>query len=97
MENIRFIVSEKQYIEIINRYFKCFIPAFKYEKNSRGFYHILQKYCNEDRAISNAKRLVTNYTDHNFSSHHPCTMVHELIEELRHPEDVLKSLSDDGY
>ena len=85
-------ISRKRYIEIINRYFRAFIPTFKYEKNSTDFYHILKKYCNEDQAISNAKRLVSNYTDYNFSSHHPCTMVYNLIEELRHPEDVLKCL-----
>lgn len=79
-------ITRSQYIEIINRHFRDLIHGFKYEKNSDSFYHILKKYCNEDFAVSNAKRLAGNYWDSNYASHKPCTMVFKLIEELNNPE-----------
>lgn len=82
-------VTRKQYIDIINRHFRGLIPGFKYKKNTKDFYQILRKFCKEDFAITNAKRLASIYWGEDYSSHKPCTMVFKLIEELNNPEAFL--------
>ena len=55
---------------------------FKYEKNSKEMYLILNKYGSQENAIKNAKKLENLYFDRSYSNHNPCTKVHNLINEL---------------
>ena len=86
-------ISRKQYIDIINKHFSTLIPGFIYKKNSAEFYHLINQYGDEAFAITNAKRLLGNYSDNNFAAHKPCTMIFALIEELNNPDAVLNQLA----
>lgn len=55
---------------------------FKYRKNSKDMFAILNKFGSQENAIRNAKNLESQYFDRSFSSHNPCTKVHRLINEL---------------
>lgn len=55
---------------------------FKYAKNSKEMFSILNKYGNQENAIRNAEKLETVYYDRSYSNHNPCTKVHKLINEL---------------
>ena len=56
--------------------------GYKYKKNSKEMFSILNSIGNQDFAISNANKLEKLYNDRNFSNHNPCTKVHLLIKEL---------------
>jgi len=60
----------------------CKTSSFKYEKNSKEMYKLLQEFGNEEQAIKWAKNLEGQFSDTNYSSHNPCTKVYELIEKL---------------
>lgn len=64
---------------------------FKYKKGNPDIYSLLQKYGNEDLAKRFAEKLRRKYTDTNYASHKPCTMVDKLVEELEHPEKLLQA------
>ncbi len=55
---------------------------FKYQKNSKEMFSILNQYGSQERAIANAERLEGLYHDRSYSNHNPCTKVHKLINEL---------------
>lgn len=55
---------------------------FKYQKNSKEMFAILNKFGNQENAINNAEKLENLYVDRSFSNHNPCTKVHILINEL---------------
>ena len=55
---------------------------YKYEKNSKEMFSILNQYGSQETAISNAEKLESLYHDRSFSDHNPCTKVHKLINEL---------------
>ena len=65
---------------------------YKYMKNDPNTFSILKIHGNQQQAIDWAKQLKQNYTDECFSTHNPCTRVHELIEELMNPQAVLKRI-----
>jgi len=65
---------------------------YKYFKNDPDTYSVLQSYGNQYQAVQWARKLKETYNDQRYSTHNPCTLVHELIEELVHPEEVLKQL-----
>ncbi len=65
---------------------------YKYLKNAPDTYSILQKYGNQKQAIQWARQLKQSYTDQRYATHNPCTLVHELIEELLNPEEILKRM-----
>ena len=69
---------------------------YKYLKNDPNTFSILQTFGNQKQAIQWAKQLKQTYVDLRFSTHNPCTLVHELIEELLHPEEILKRLENYG-
>jgi len=86
-------VSRGQYITMFEREVRKCMPEYKYTKsdakNTIGVYDLLQKFGDEKFAIKNAERLCALYEDNNYDSHNPCTTVHLLVDELRHPETIL--------
>lgn len=63
---------------------------FVYKKGNPNIYNQLQQYGREDLAKRFAEQLRKLYTDTNYATHKPCTMVDKLVEELEHPESLLK-------
>lgn len=55
---------------------------FVYKKNSVEMYAVLEKYGNQQQAITYAKKLILNHNCNNYAIHNPCTRVHLLVEEL---------------
>ena len=55
---------------------------FRYEKNSKTMFDILNKYGSQETAIQNSEKLEALYFDRSFANHNPCTKVHILIKEL---------------
>lgn len=55
---------------------------FKYQKNSKEMFSILNQYGSQEKAIANAEKLEGLYHDRSYSNHNPCTKVHKLINEL---------------
>lgn len=65
-------------------------PAkFKYQKNSKEMYAVLEKYGNQKQAIKYAEKLIANHNCNNFAIHNPCTRVHLLVQELNGDSDEL--------
>lgn len=66
--------------------------SFNYLKNDEGIYSLLQKIGNEELAKERAQKL-RQFFEHtlDYKSHKPCTTVDRLVEELEHPENLLKS------
>lgn len=84
-------ISRSQYIKIIEREVRkrAKNPFYKYNKKSPETYLLLKAHGNEKQAIEHARRLKKGYKGTNYASHKPCTTVHELVEELNHPEKLL--------
>lgn len=55
---------------------------FKYEKNSRKMFSILNTYGNQEQAIKWAERLNENLEGEKFADFNPATQVYKLVEEL---------------
>ena len=86
-------VDRKQYIGMIEDKVRKALKDknFKYKKNAVGFYQILQKHGDEDFAFKNAEKLRNRHKGKvDYAAHNPCTEVDLLVNELRHPENVLK-------
>jgi hypothetical protein len=64
--------------------------AYVYFKNDPNTFSILKKYGNQPQAILWAEQLKQKHTDQRYAYHNPCTRVHELIEELINPQQVLQ-------
>ena len=84
-------IGRNAYIEKLQKFFrkKMGDTPFEYKKGNPNIYHLLQ-HGREDFAISCAKKLRTLYKGTDYANHKPCTMVDKLIEELKHPEKLLK-------
>jgi hypothetical protein len=65
---------------------------YKYLKNNPDTYSVLQKFGNQRQAIQWARQLKLTFTDQRYATHNPCTLVHELIEELLNPGEVLRKI-----
>ena len=66
---------------------------FCYKKNDPGIYGMLQKIGNEPLAKLRAAKLRTMFDNmHDYKSYKPCTCVDLLVEELEHPENLLKGI-----
>jgi len=78
-------ISRKQYKALIEKEIKNASrkKGFKYEKNSKEMFAILNKYGNQKFAIENSLKLESLYTNRKNAEHNPCTMVHKLILELQ--------------
>ena len=86
-------VDRKQYIGMIeDKVMKASkSKTFKYKKNDVGFYQILHEHGNEDFAFKNAEKLRNRHKGKvDYAAHNPRTEVDLLVNELRHPENVLK-------
>ena len=86
-------VDRKQYIGMIEDKVRKASKSktFKYKKNDVGFYQILHEHGNEDFAFKNAEKLRNRHKGKvDYSAHNPRTEVDLLVNELRHPENVLK-------
>ncbi|MFA6677627.1 MAG: RloB family protein [Bacteroidales bacterium] len=85
-------ISRQEYIKKIEREIqsKTGNSSFKYKKNDKDFYAILQKYGNEEQAIINAEKLQNLYHDKDYASHKPCTHVSNLVKELKNPSSLLE-------
>lgn len=55
---------------------------FKYKKNSKDMYDLLEDIGDQNFAIENAEKLDRLYNDNKFADHNPRTKVHVLIKEL---------------
>ena len=58
------------------------IREFTYAKNDPNMLAVLQEFGDEGGAIRNADKLVDLYDDQRYSTHNPCTQVHELVRAL---------------
>lgn len=85
-------VNRHQYIDMLTREIRKIYPGFVYRKNDDGMYKLLAEIGDPEQAIKNAKALEGRYEGTDYASHKPCTTVYRLVEELNHPEDVLKRL-----
>lgn len=63
---------------------------FKYKKNSKEMFKILQKFGNQNKAIERSKKLENMHLDKKFAQHNPCTKVYKLVEELIGASETLK-------
>lgn len=63
--------------------------AFKYQKNDKEMYALLNKHGSQDAAIKWAKDLAKGVKDEQFARHNPQTMVFKLVEELIGKSEVL--------
>lgn len=65
---------------------------YEYLKNDPNIYSILKTHGDQKQAIEWAKILKQKYNNRRYATHNPCTLVHELIEELFNPLEVLKKI-----
>ena len=77
-------ISRTQYQKLIEREVNNASGRtdFKYQKNSKKMFAILDKFGDQDRAIQNSEKLEALYLDRSYAKHNPCTKVHHLIKEL---------------
>lgn len=77
-------ISRHQYQKLIEREVNqaSGSNSFRYVKNSKEMFFLLNKYGNQEHAIRNAKKLEELCSDKSYSNHNPCTKVHKLINEL---------------
>lgn len=85
-------ISRSDYIKKLERFVrkKSGNSAFQYEKNSAGIYALLQEYGQEERAKEFARKLRQSHQGSDYAQHNPCTTVDLLVDELEHPESLLK-------
>ncbi len=67
---------------------------FKYDKNNKSLYAIMQELGDEKTAIKRAKKLRDTVLTNNYKQSKPCTTIDILVEELRNPEKILDKLND---
>ena len=85
-------ISRSSYIKNLQKSFrkKMGDKNFKYQKGNPEIYSLLGRYGCEELAKCSAQKLRALYTDTNYAKHKPCTMVDKLVNELEHPELLLK-------
>lgn len=86
-------INRQDYIRILQRIIRNKLDdkSYKYKKKDPDIYSLLQKIGSEDLAKKNAIRLRKLYKGTDFASQKPRTEVDLLVEELEHPETVLKN------
>lgn len=86
-------ISREAYIDKLQNAFrkKMGDDNFKYCKGNPDVYRLLQQYGREELAKRFSQQLRALYTGIDYATHKPCTMVDILVEELEHPDLVLKS------
>lgn len=85
-------ISRSAYIKKLEEFFrqKMGDGKFKYKKGDPAIYAKLQKYGNEALAKRFARKLRTLHVGTNYALHKPCTVIDKLVEELEHPEALLR-------
>ena len=88
-------ISRADYIDKLVNEIRRFdgYQDYKYCKNDKGVYALLQHIGNETLAKAGAqklRKLFEHSTD--YKSHKPCTTVDLLVDELEHPESLLHGL-----
>ena len=85
-------ISREAYIDKLQDAFrkKMGDDNFKYHKGNPDIYRLLQQYGREELAKRFAQQLRGLYTDIDYATHKPCTMVDKLVEELEHPKRLLE-------
>lgn len=88
-------ISRADYIDKLETEIQKFdgYKNFKYRKNDKGIYVLLQSIGNEELAKARAqklRKLFENTADYKF--HKPCTTVDLLVDELEHPETLLQGI-----
>lgn len=68
--------------------------SYTYQKKGNQTHSLLNQFGSQEKAIANARKLLKLFTDQKYSTHNPCTRVHELILELQNPTTVLKKLDE---
>ena len=85
-------ISRSDYIAKLETEIRRFegYEDFKYRKNDKGIYSLLQKIGNEELAKERAQKL-RRFFEHilDYKSHKPSTNVDLLVDELEHPEILL--------
>lgn len=71
--------------------------AFKYTKDAKNMYSIMQKYGNETKAIENAKKLNEIHEEKIYADHNPCTTVYQLVLELRGKDEEFNNEIEEKY
>lgn len=72
--DLRTSVSRRQYIDILEREIRRYVPEFIYTKGGDVMYDILRKYGSQEKAVLRAQ---------NLRSQNPCTTVDILVEKLK--------------
>ena len=91
-------IGRTAYIDKLEKFFrkKMGDDSFKYEKGNPEIYNMLNKYGREDLAKRYAAQLRRLHAGFDYKAHNPCTMVDKLVEELEHPELLLKESDKKG-
>ena len=88
-------INRHDYIDKIENFIRKVdgYEKFKYQKNDKHFYDIIQTLGNEEIAIKFAKKLRDKISSNNYVESKPCTTIDILVDELRHPEIVLEDIN----
>lgn len=86
-------ISRTAYIKKLQEAFRNRMDdkSFVYKKGNPDIYNLLQTYGREDLAKRFANQLRSLYAGTDYASHKPCTMIDKLVEELEHPEALLRA------
>ena len=81
--DLRTSASRRQYIDILEREIRRYVPEFIYTKGGDVMYDILRKYGSQEKAVLRAQNLRLNYSGNDYASQNPCTTVDILVEKLK--------------
>lgn len=81
--DLRTPVSRRQYIDILEREIRRYVPEFTYKKGGDVMYDILRKYGSQENAVLRAQNLRLAYSGTDYASHNPCTTVDILVDKLK--------------
>jgi len=89
-------INRESYQKLIEENLKPKIGEdYKYQKNSKEMYNLLQENGNLESAIKFAAKLETKFAGKfDFANHNPCTKVHHLVAELFGLEELLKEIDE---
>lgn len=83
-------ISRKDYAEAISKAVrnagKC---NYEYDKAGENHYEIMTKCGSMEDAIKFAKMQSENFSDQNYATHNPCTMVFKLVLQLLGQDEKL--------
>lgn len=66
---------------------------YQYQKNASDNYRIMTECGSQEDALRNAERATANFSDENYATHNPCTMVYKLVRQLiGKDEELLEEL-----